>query len=66
MTISRVPQKRSDWLIVANLATVVDVPPKNPPDEDDENEEDEDEDNDNDNDNEEDEQPAVIREPDEC
>jgi hypothetical protein len=60
MTISRVPQKRSDWLIVAKLATVVGVPPNDPPDDDDENEEDEDDDD------EEDEQPAVIREPDEC
>ena len=58
MTISRVPQKRSDRLIVASRMTTVDVPPKNPPDDDDENEEDEDD--------EEDEQPAVIREPDEC
>jgi hypothetical protein len=59
MTISRVPQKRSDWLIVASLMTSVGVPPKDPPD-DDENEEDQDDDD------EEDEQPAVIREPDEC
>jgi hypothetical protein len=40
MTISRVPQKRSDWLIVASLMTSVGVPPKDPPD-DDEDEEDE-------------------------
>lgn len=58
MTISRVPQKQSDWLIVASLMTSVGVPPKDPPD--DENEEDEDDDD------EEDEEPAVIREPDEC
>jgi hypothetical protein len=70
MTISRVPQKRSDWLIVASLMTSMGIPPKDPPDDDDQNEEDEDEDedndNDNDNDNEEDQRPAVIREPDEC
>jgi hypothetical protein len=59
MTISRVPHKGSDWLIVASLMTSVGVPPKDPPD-DDENEEDQDDDD------EEDEQPAVIREPDEC
>jgi hypothetical protein len=53
MITSRVPQKRSGWLLVASRMTTVDVPPKDPPD--DENEEDE-----------EDEQPAVIREPDEC
>ncbi len=60
MIISRVAQKRSDWLIVASLMTSVGVPPKDPPDDDDENEEDEDDDD------EEDEEPAVIREPDEC
>jgi hypothetical protein len=61
MITSRVPQKRSDWLLVASRMTTVDVPPKDPPDDDDdENEEDEDDDD------EEDEQPAVIREPDEC
>jgi hypothetical protein len=61
MTMSRVAQKRSDWLIVANVMTSMGVPPKDPPDDDDdENEEDEDDDD------EEDEQPAVIREPDEC
>jgi hypothetical protein len=58
MITSRVPQKRSGWLLVASRMTTVDVPPKDPPD--DENEEDEDDDD------EEDEQPAVIREPDEC
>jgi hypothetical protein len=58
MIISRVPQKRSDWPIVASLVTIVGLPPKDPPD--DENEEDEDDDD------EEDEEPAVIREPDEC
>ncbi len=60
MIISRVPQKRSDWPIVASLVTILGLPPKDPPDDDDENEEDEDDDD------EEDEQPAVIREPDEC
>ncbi len=62
MTIARVPQKRSDWLIVASLMTSVGVPPKNPRDDDDETEEDEDDDDDD----EEDEEPAVIREPNEC
>jgi hypothetical protein len=60
MMISRIPEKRSDWLIVASLVTIVGVPPKNPPDDDDENEEDDDDDD------EDDEGPAVIREPDEC
>ena len=60
MIISRVPQKRSDWPIVASLVTIVGLPPKDPPDDDDDNEEDEA------CDNEQDEEPAVIREPDEC
>jgi hypothetical protein len=61
MIISRVAQKRSDRLIVASLMTSVGVPPKDPPDDDDENDEDDDDDEE-----EEYEEPAVIREPDEC
>jgi hypothetical protein len=60
MMISRIPEKRSDWLIAASLVTIVGVPPKDPPDDNDENEEDEDDDD------EDNEGPAVIREPDEC
>jgi len=59
-SLSRIPEKRSGWLIVASLMTIVGVPPKDPPDDNDENEEDEDDDD------EDDEEPAVIREPDEC
>ena len=59
MTISRVPQEGSDWVIAAGLMTSIGIPPKDP-DDDDDNEEDEDDDE------EEDEHPAVIREPDEC
>jgi hypothetical protein len=61
LMISRIPQKRSDWLTAASLVTIVGAPPKDPPDDDDENDEDED-----DGDDEENEEPAVIREPDEC
>ena len=60
MIISRIPQKSSDWLIVASLVTIVGVPPKDPPDDDDNDEDEEDDDD------EEDEEPSVIREPDEC
>ncbi len=60
MTISRVPRKGFDCVIAASLMTGMGIPPKDPPDDDDENEEDEDDDE------EEEDQPAVIREPDEC
>jgi hypothetical protein len=62
MIILRVPQKRSDWPIVASLVTIAGLPPKDPPDDDGENEEDEDDEDEED----EDEEPAFIREPDEC
>jgi hypothetical protein len=58
-----VPDNVSAWLIGSSLVPAVGVPPKDPHDDDDENGDEEDDD-DNDNDN--DEEPAVIREPDEC
>jgi hypothetical protein len=58
MTMSRVPQNDSGWLIGSSHFNTLGPPPKDPLDDDDENEEDEDDD-------EEDEEP-VIREPDEC
>jgi hypothetical protein len=60
MTISRVPQNSSAWLIGSSHFNVLGPPPKDPSDDDDENEGDENDDD------EEDEEPAVIREPDEC
>jgi hypothetical protein len=67
MMISRIPQKSSDWLILSSLVTIEGVPPKDPPDDNDENEEggEDDEEGDEEGD-EEDEEPAIIREPDEC
>jgi hypothetical protein len=58
--ISRVPQRVLDRLFDASLITIMGPPPKDPHDDDDENEEDEE------NDDKEDQEPAVIREPDEC
>jgi hypothetical protein len=55
-----VPNNVSAWPIGSSLVSAVGVPPKDPHDDDDENGEDEEDDNDND------EEPAVIREPDEC
>jgi hypothetical protein len=57
-----VPDNVPDWLIGSSLVPVVEVPPKDPHDDDDENGEDEKDDDDK----EKDEEPAVIREPDEC
>ena len=57
--ISRVPQKVSTWLVDSNVVTVMGLPPKDPHDE---NEDEKDEENDG----EDEEEPAVIREPDEC
>jgi len=57
--ISRVPQKVSTWLVDSSLVTVMGLPPKDPHDE---NEDEKDEENDG----EDEEEPAVIREPDEC
>ena len=59
MTIARVPQNVSVWQIDSNLTTLG-PPPKDPHDDDDKDEEDEDDDQG------EDEEPAIIREPDEC
>jgi len=53
-------QEVLDWSIDSRLAGVLCPPPKDPNDDDDENEEDENDDD------EEDQEPAVIREPDEC
>ena len=58
--VPHVPDNVSAWPIGSSLVTAVGVPPKDPHDDDDENGEDEEDDNDND------EEPAVIREPDEC
>jgi hypothetical protein len=55
-----VPNNVSAWPIGSSFVSAVGVPPKDPHDDDDENGEDEEDDNDND------EEPAVIREPDEC
>jgi hypothetical protein len=60
MMMSRVPLPVSLWLIDRRLITIVDLPPKDPHEDEKENEEDEDEDD------EANEEPAVIREPDEC
>jgi hypothetical protein len=57
--ISRVPQKVFDQFINPNLVTIIGLPPKDP-DDDDEDEGDEQDKP------EEEEDPAVIREPDEC
>jgi hypothetical protein len=57
--ISPVQQKVSAWLIHSRLVPIMGLPPNDPDDEDDENEEDEEDDG-------EEEEPAVIREPDEC
>ena len=56
--ISPVQQKVSAWLADSSLVTIMDLPPKDPED-DDENVEDDVDDG-------EEEEPAVIREPDEC
>ena len=56
----RAPKKASDWLISSRVVSAIGVPPRDPPDPDEDNEEDE-EDQDK-----KDEEPAVIREPDEC
>jgi hypothetical protein len=57
--ISLVRQKVSAWLIHSSLVTIMDLPPKDPEDDEDENEDDDEDDG-------EEEEPAVIREPDEC
>jgi hypothetical protein len=57
---SRVPLPVSLWRIDRRLITIVGLPPKDPHKDEEENEEDEDEDD------EANEEPAVIREPDEC
>jgi hypothetical protein len=51
--ISRIPQKISDWLMDSSLVTVMDVPPRDP-DDDDENEGDEEDDDEGDT------EPAVM------
>jgi hypothetical protein len=56
--ISPVQQKVSAWLDTS-LFHIMDLPPKDPEDDEDENEEDDEDDG-------EEEEPAVIREPDEC
>jgi len=58
--ISHVAQKISPRLIGSSLVTLIGLQPKDPNRDDDENEDDEQGDND------EEEEPAVIREPDEC
>jgi hypothetical protein len=60
MMISHVAQKHSAWLIDSSLVTTLGLPPKDAHGDDDENEDDEE------SDDEEGEEPAVIREPDEC
>jgi hypothetical protein len=57
--ISPVQQKVSAWLIDSSLVPIMDLPPKDPEDDEDENEDDDEDDG-------EEEEPAVIREPDEC
>ena len=59
--ISPVQQKVSAWFD-SSLVPIMDLPPKDPEDDEDENEEDEEDDEDGG----EEEEPAVIREPDEC
>jgi hypothetical protein len=75
MMISRARQGTPVCSISSNLVSISGPPPKDPRDDDDENEEDENEedeneedenDDDENDDDEEDEEPAVIREPDEC
>jgi hypothetical protein len=61
MIISRMPQYVSPWAI-DSCFIIVGLPPKDPPDDDDENEQDEE----NDEEDSEGEEPAVVREPDEC
>jgi hypothetical protein len=56
--ISPVQQKVSAWLDTS-LFHIMDLPPKDPEDDEDENEEDDEDDG-------EEEEPAVVREPDEC
>lgn len=56
--ISRVPQKVPTWLVDSSLVALMGLPPKDPHDDDDDDEEDEEGDDQ--------EEPAVIREPDEC
>jgi hypothetical protein len=58
--ISPIQQKISTRLTDSNPIAVIGLPPKDPDDNEDENEEDEEDDG------EEEEDPAVIREPDEC
>jgi hypothetical protein len=58
--ISRVPQKGSTWLVESSFVTLMGLPPKNPQNDDDEDEEDDEDDDEGE------EEPAVIREPDEC
>ena len=57
--ISPVQQKIFAWLIDSSLVTIMDLPPKDPEDDEDENEDDDEDDG-------EEEEPAVIREPEEC
>ena len=56
--ISLVQQKVSAWF-GSSIVPITDLPPKDPEDDEDENEEDDEDDG-------EEEEPAVIREPDEC
>ena len=60
MMISRVTRNVSAWLIDLCLVTSLGPPPKDPHDDEDEDEADEEKDGN------EDEEPAIIREPDEC
>jgi hypothetical protein len=57
--ISPIQQKVSAWFIDSCLVTIMELPPKDPEDDEDENEQDDEDDG-------EEEEPAVIREPDEC
>jgi hypothetical protein len=59
MMILRVPDDVPAWLMDSSLVTTLGVPPKDPHDDDQEDEEDEE-------DEEKDDEPATIREPDEC
>ena len=60
MMISRARQGVPVRSVSSNLVSISGPPPKDPPDDDDDNEEDENDDDEGD------EEPAVIREPDEC
>jgi hypothetical protein len=58
--IPRAPQKVATWLVDSSLIALMGLPPKHPHDDDDEDEEDKEDDDEGE------EEPAVIREPDEC